>query len=662
MTIGTLILGSAALLFTAYCLAACLRLAGVVSFLLAAYVIAFSEVVVVSLLLSPGHWLTQTGLLSTLYGVWFVALLVWWVLGLPKPPPFGPVVRSAREALRDPVLLVLAVALTGALCYLVALIVGTAPNVYDVLWYHLARAAFWKQQHAVAYIAGANDNRLNAFPPNAEIANAFTMILGRTERFVGFVQLAALGATAVAVGGVARRIGFSARQALFGTLLFATLPVVFLQASTALNDLVLASFLACCAYFLLSWSPANAALAALSLGLALGTKLTALIALPVLALVGAFAQPRRRWAGLLGIGLAGIVLGSYWYVYNHEETGSWAGHFATTGDPTNPDAVHSHSFATTVAHIVRLGIDAVDPSGSVGRDWFVYLVAAGLLAGVLAWRCRRREWSWIGLAAGLAALAFVVRPLQHGLLHAYQKVWVELGYRRLAFLGFDKHATHPSPFQSWFGPTGLLLSLGCLGLVVARRREFGRLVLVLALLPLVWIVLQGIVTDYNLFDGRYVVFAVAMAAALWGLLLPLRPVAWAAAAVAVTTLLLSLVHYDEKPSGVNVLGGPAPVSVWDLSRAEVIARSLPAGEKPVLAELERRALSGAVIALRVRREDVSYPFFGERLDRRVVFADRGSPPGADWFVVAPGRASPTGRWRPVVRNRGWRLYRTSASA
>src|SRR5207302_8901254 len=123
---------------------------------------------------------------------------------------------AARDALRDPLVAILAVALLGAFGYVVALIVGTAPNDYDVLWYHLARAAFWKQQHAVAYIPNANDARLNGFPPNAEIADSFSMILGHTERFVGFVQLSALGATMVAIAGTARRIGLTVRQALFG--------------------------------------------------------------------------------------------------------------------------------------------------------------------------------------------------------------------------------------------------------------------------------------------------------------------------------------------------------------------------------------------------------------------------------------------------------------
>src|SRR5262249_1632829 len=147
-----------------------------------------------------------------------------------------------------------------------------------------------------------------------------------------------------------------------------------------------------------------------------------------------------------------------------------------------------------------------------------------------------------------------------------------------------------------------------------------------------------------LWDGRYVVFAVALGAALWGLVLSIRWLAWATTGIAVVALALVLVHYDEKPSGVNVLGGSVPTSVWDLSRAQVLARALHPGGNDVVATLERRARKGDTIALAIRRKDVSYPFFGERLDRRVVFVDvppsnviSRTPRKATWLVVAPGR-------------------------
>jgi hypothetical protein len=319
---------------------------------------------------------------------------------------------------------------------------------------------------------------------------------------------------------------------------------------------------------------------------------------------------------------------------------------------------NTYSVAGVVAHTLRLAIDAVDPSGSVGRDRLLYAIAAAAIL-VLGLRARRRAGaaSWVLAPAALAAVPLAFRPVQHELLHAYQKLWVSLSRHNLAFLGFDKHPTRASPFQSWFGPLGLLLVLTCFVLVwiALRRRELPRVAVLLALAPVVWIVLQAVTTFYSLWDGRYLIFAVALGAAVWGLVLPIRPLAWAATGIAVTALALALVHYDEKPSGVSVLGGAAPTSVWDMSRAQVLARWLHPGETSVVATLEREARKGDTIALAIRREDVSYPYFGSRLDRRVVFLPQLPP---DWLVVAPGKpfTAPYGP-RLVVNSHGWRLYR-----
>lgn len=655
------------LLATAVLATSCLRLRGLTDFLLACFVIAFGLVVLIELLLSPGHDLTRTWLVAVLGGATAVAAAIWLGLGRPAPPAAGPTLAAVRDALRDPLVAILAAAVLGAFGYVIALIVGTAPNDYDVLWYHLARAAFWKQQHAVAYIPNANDARLNGFPPNAEIADSFTMILGSTERFAGFVQLSSLLAAMVAIGGIGRRIGLTVRQALFGALLFATLPVVILQASTSLNDLVFGACLAVCAYFLFTWSRVSLALAALALGLALGTKITAVLGLQVLALLGAFLYPRRRWPALVGVGIAGVVLGSPWYVLNEVKTHKLDGKLANPHNATTVEHGSTYSFGGTVGHFLRLLIDAFDPSGAVGRDRLLYLVAAAVIV-VLGLRARgRMRPAEVVMAAALAAVPLAFRVVDHGLLHAYQKLFVSLGRRNVAFLGFDKHLTMASPFQSWYGPLGFLLALAGFGLawLGVRRRGMPRVVVFLALAPVVWLVLQAVTTFYSLWDGRYTIFGVALGAALWGLALAIRPLAWAATGIAVVALALALVHYDEKPSGVNVLGGPAPTSVWDLSRAQVLGRFLHPGEREVVAALEERARKGDTIALAIGREDVSYPYFGERLDRRIVFIApaRGTVEELahlSWIVVSPTKLSTLGvnclRGCPVVvRSHGWYL-------
>ena len=94
---------------------------------------------------------------------------------------------------------------------------------------------------------------------------------------------------------------------------FASLPLVAVQASTTYNDLVVASFIVIAAYAGIGRARSDLVLLALAIGLALTTKFTGILALPVLALVVAVANPIRRWPALAGAGLAGIALGAPWY-------------------------------------------------------------------------------------------------------------------------------------------------------------------------------------------------------------------------------------------------------------------------------------------------------------------------------------------------------------
>ena len=131
------------------------------------------------------------------------------------------------------------------------------------------------------------------------------------------------------------------------------------------------------------------------------------------------------------------------------------------------------------------------------------------------------------------------------------------------------------------------------------------------------------------------------------------------------TLGLALVHYDEKPSGVSVLGGSAPQSVWDMPRWQVLSRWFHPGETSVVRTIERQAGKGSIVALAIRREDVSYPYFGGRLDRRVVFVGEDGEGLADagWLVVGAGETVTLDRrWtRVATGGYGWRLYRRGVS-
>src|SRR5262249_7286573 len=144
----------------------------------------------------------------------------------------------------------MAVAVAAGFAYAIALTVGTPQNDDDVLFDHLLRAALWRQSHGVGRPFCACAPYIQTYPPNGEIGSLFTMVLGPGDRLVGLVQSLAYAVTVVGVVGLGRRLGLSRREAMFGGLLFATLPVVALEASTAQNDLVVASFLVAATFFL----------------------------------------------------------------------------------------------------------------------------------------------------------------------------------------------------------------------------------------------------------------------------------------------------------------------------------------------------------------------------------------------------------------------------
>src|SRR5262249_34173408 len=219
------------------------------------------------------------------------AAAAWMLRGAPRASHSRPKLASPTA------LLVLAAIAMVALGYVFALIVGTPPNGWDPLNYHLARAAFWMQRHHIGYIADAYDQRLNFNPPNAEIAVSTALALTRNERAAGFVQFFALLACGAGTFALARRLGRTPSQALVGALLLILTPIVLLQASGSKNDVVVASSLVAAAVFVVGRTRVELLLAALATALAIGAKFTAAYGLVVLLALAIVSAPRAavRW-------------------------------------------------------------------------------------------------------------------------------------------------------------------------------------------------------------------------------------------------------------------------------------------------------------------------------------------------------------------------------
>jgi hypothetical protein len=653
-----LLASSLLVLATALLLAARVSDGSVPQWLVGAYVLAWTEVIVVSLALSIATSLTRWALFGALGGVFVPVAALTRGRGI---PPVTVAARKLRPFLRDPAIVVLLVVVVGVVGYSIALGLFRPPNDGDALGYHLARAAFWRQQHAVDYIAGARDARLNTFAPNTEIGMAYTMVTSGTGRYAPLVQLAAALASALAVFGLARRIGAEIREAVIAGLLFVTLPVVALQMSTGLNDVIVGSFVVCAAFFLVERTVANAALAAVAIALGVGAKLTGALSLPGLALIALVAHGRKAFRPLVAVA-AGIFAGAYWYWLDVARGTDITGGVTSERVPAD--------VAAAVARVARLLLDTVELPGAIGleRLWFVF--AAGFLAAVAV---AQRKFRSAAVAAAFALAPLALIGIVHVLAHGMQKIYFELGRTDAGYIDASRSPTKASPIYSWYGPAAAALTILAVVLIFRRTRSGGlrRVALVVATAPVIWIVILGLGVPYWEWNGRYSIGGWAVGCAAWAVPLRIRPIASATVALALIAATLAFVHQHDRASGARLLAADHEPSVWSLP-----SWNIQATDHPFYAQLLRfvatRIPSHARVAIEpfvwphstfvVPWPSLPYPYFGPGLTRTVLFADnpaRARALHAGWAVLRRDFGGCAAEWTRVFGYDSWVVLRAT---
>ena len=650
---GTLILGcaSALVVATAALASSCLRLRSTIGFLLAVHVLATAEIVALSLGLSTVRAITRPVVLAVVVVAFALVLAVWLLSEHPRPR-LAPLGHALRDALDDMAVAALAALAVAVHLYLLVVSLALPQSLPDTLLYHLPRAALWKQQHAVAYVLDAPDNRINAFPPVAEIEAMASMVLSEGDRYVGLVQLFALAAACIAIVGIARHLGLSRSAALFGALAFATFTVVALQTPTALNDLVVASLLIVCAYFALGSSRAELALCAAALALSVGTKGTVVFAVPVLVAFVLASQPRSRWWSLAAAGAVGLAAGSFWFVLNLAETGDPGG---GTGFDQGLDPVLER---------VRLSfVDLFELSDAEGTGFLSSplwglgaLAVASIVGAVLALRGRLRAGG-VALLAGV--MAFFAAPLV--------VTWARVADRVLARAGSEVGLTNgpttrlppgflESPMHSSYGLAFVVLLVGAGVLVVddvRRRRLPGGALIALVGVPTA-LLLTALALAYDPQRMRYIVFSVALAATVLGTALRVRALAWTAVALTAITLTVSVAYFVPRPAGLALLSenrSPERSARW------FVQAESGNGDPAAFRFLADQIPPEATIALDVAPNTYLYPAWDAGLRRTVVFVSDGGPvpDDAEWLVVGPSRPADENR----LATSGWALQLSS---
>jgi hypothetical protein len=613
--------------------AASLRLPGLLASLLAAYVVLVAQVGAVTWLLSPFDSVTPAGLTAAEAALAVGAGVCWVSRGRPLPSAAGARAEGAT-ILRDPLTAAFLAVAAAGLAYELVLAVTVPPNNWDSLTYHLARVASWRQQHGIHWIPNAPTQRMNEFQPLAEQQILFLLVGSGTTALYALPQFTAQLAILAAVYGAARLLGYRPLAVARGAALLAMLSLVALEATTAQNDLVAASFPAAAVFFLLAGGAAETILAGGAFGLGIGVKLTTALTLPVLVWLawrGGRATAARAAAGT-AIGL--LTAGGWGYVLNLADTGRLLGH----GQGRTENSA-SPSFVGTMERFLHLVYRLFDLSVTPNFLILAFGWAGVVVGAVVALRSR-------SLVAGLAVWPLLAPALTLAAIEA-----------------FGSHDPHFVPRTvnedlSGFGPVGAAALIGApvVAALSARRRDGDGRRLALAIALPSYMLLLAFFAKYNIWITRFLVVPAVLTAPLFAGLCRSKTTAASLLAVGAATLLFATT--DNAAKKLNGSAGRP----WTLSQVDamtefpaqptgtIVARSLAAYERAVPA----RACVGAVLD----PDEPSYLLWGPRLSRRVVFLpsldalDRARASNLGYVVISTGANAPVAR---QFSDAGWNV-------
>lgn len=242
-------------------------------------------------------------------------------------------------------------AVIAALAGLTAVL--SPPNSADAMAYHLPRVIYWAQSGSVAFFPTPYFNQIMLAPLD-EYLMLHTYLLTGGDHLVNLIAWAAFVGCVAGVSAISGAFGLGARGQAMAALACATLPNAILQASGAKNDMLLAFWLVCGVYFA---ARRDAAFTGLAVGLALATKATGYLFLPVL--LGPLAHApnlvhapnRKRMAAWIAAGI--LLINMPQYLRNWSLSGSPLGFDSAQGDGVFRWRNESFGWKATLSNALR---------------------------------------------------------------------------------------------------------------------------------------------------------------------------------------------------------------------------------------------------------------------------------------------------------------------
>lgn len=201
------------------------------------------------------------------------------------------------------------------------------PNNWDSMDYHMSRVAYWIQNHSVAHYPTSYTPQLYQNPWSEFVILHFQILSGG-DYFANLVQWLSMIGCIIAVSLIAKLLGGNLQGQVFSAVVTATIPMGILQASSTQNDYVVAFWVVCLAYYLLSTIQAetskiwtNSFKIGSSIGLAILSKGTAYFyVFPFLIWFAIYQIKRLRWQAwkpALIVGSISLLLNISHYLRNY---------------------------------------------------------------------------------------------------------------------------------------------------------------------------------------------------------------------------------------------------------------------------------------------------------------------------------------------------------
>ena len=484
-----------------------------------------------------------------------------------------------------------------------AIIVSTAPHNWDSMTYHLARVAYYLQHNNLDYYP-ANYWAQVVHPKNSTLLLLYSyLISGRNENMTQLVQFVSYWVSICGVYGISIKIGNSRTQSIFAAMVSALLIEWLMESTTTQNDMILAAYFGTTIYFLFAFKETHQrkylALAALGIGLSVGTKASSFLVLPSVAVVACYVlfqmdtlQKRlRNLAFFAACALLAIIVFALpaGYVENYRNF----------GNPMGPEQVRKeHSFeGKSIEYVARNG------TKNVLRFGFEFLSVDGFPT-----------------IADVKKAQSLLRALPEGIVRS---------------LGIDietSEATIGPPFSSQKDPTThedtsywgilgfaliwLVVLLSAIGVVKSCDTK------VLSYAAILFLLAQAYAGPYDPYRGRYFIICAVFAVPTIGVSLQVKN-----KFIRAYLLLVVLIGCVSAISAVVLRPNSLPISisyqdkhwhsVFAMDRIEQLMRTGRQYEGAIK-EFERLVPGNETVAVFLYEDSYEYPLFGKYLTRTII--------------------------------------------